>query len=237
MRFQRACLATQIMKFEDLKLAFGYSLQLQTNNAAGQPERHSSKLIGCIPGRSILLSVPRSAGRYVRFRTGQKLAIRLMIDNGIGVFLATVEAQSADPYPILHISYPDKVSLKGIRGATRVEVQLPIQVNNRSVIDERVDMGRITDISISGARMELAEASGNIGDKIHISAGIAVAGIERELKVDAVIRSRFERNTQESEQNLPAIYGVEFTEEDEDKRLLLYAYVFSEIVAEEQLRV
>lgn len=223
------------MKFEDLKLSYGYPLQLQTNNAAGQPERFSCRLIGCVPGRSILLSVPRSAGKLVRFRIGQKIVVRIMIDNGIGIFLSVVEVQSTDPYPILHVTYPEQVSFKGIRGATRVMVELAMQAKNVSAIDERVVAGCIADISISGARMELTEAIGEIGDSILIEAHVSIAGIERNLGISAVIRSRLERSTQEIEQKLPAIYGVEFTETNEDKRLLLYSYVFSRIVEEGKL--
>lgn len=223
------------MKFEDLKLTYGYPLQLQVSNSAGQPERFSCRLIGCMPGRSILLSVPRASGKLLRFRAGQKMVVRMMIDNGIGIFASIVETQTTEPYPILHVSYPEQVSFKGIRGATRVNVNLPIQVKNLSVINEEVAKGMIADISISGARMELSEPVGEIGDKIRISAQVNILTMVRELMVDAIIRSRLERSTQETDRNVPAVYGVEFTEEDEEKRLLLCAYVFGQIVDEQQL--
>ena len=57
----------------------------------------------------------------------------------------------------------------------------------------------------------------------------AVLDIARDLTVDAIIRSRLERSTQEADKDLPAVYGVEFIEEDEERRLLLCAYVFSRI--------
>lgn len=159
----------------------------------------------------------------------------MMVDNGIGLFASVVETQTAEPYPILHVSYPEQVSFKGIRGATRVNVDLPIQVKNLSVINEEVMKGTIADISISGARMELLEPVGEIGDKIRINARVTILNMVRELMVDAIIRSRLERSTQEADKNLPAVYGVEFTEEDEEKRLLLCAYVFGQIVDEQQL--
>lgn len=222
------------MKFEDLKLIYGYPLQLQVSNSAGQPERFSCRLIGCVPGRSILLSVPRAAGKLLRFRAGQKMVVRMMVDNGIGIFASVVETQTSEPYPILHVSYPDQVSFKGIRGATRVTVDLSVLVKNMSSINEEFIKGLIADISITGARMELAEAIGEIGDKIQINARISVVGIERDLSVNAIIRSRLERSTQEADRNLPAVYGVEFTEDDDERRLLLYAYVFGQIVEDQQ---
>lgn len=220
------------MKFEELKLAYGYPLQLQSNNN-GQPERFSCRIIGCLPGRSILLSVPRVAGKYIRFRAGQKVVARLMVDNGVGIFAAVIEAQVADPLPMLLLSYPDNVTFKGIRGATRVVVTLPIQVvNHNSLSDEQI-AGTVADISASGARLELIDAVGQIGDRLTIYAVVNIMGISRQLQIDSVIRSRVERSTQEVESNLPAIYGVEFTEKDEDRCLLLYAYVFSQIAKDE----
>lgn len=221
------------MKFEDMKLVYGYPLQLQTSNSNGQPERFSCRLIGCLPGRSILLSVPKMAGKLVRFRTGQKIVARLMVDNGIGIFAGVVETQTADPYPILHISYPDNVSFKGIRGATRVAIDQQVEVMNLTVISDKVLSGTIVDISITGARIESTQVLGEIGEKLQLTMNVSVAGIVRDLSVDAMIRSRVEVDPQSLSVTGVIAYGVEFVEPEEDKRLLLYAYVYSQIGSEE----
>jgi|SRR5690554_177687 hypothetical protein len=217
------------MKFEEFKLSSGYPLQLQTNNNNGQAERFSSRLIGCIPGRSILLSAPIMAKKIARFRPGQKIVVRMMVDNGIGVFVCVAESQVNDPYPILYVSYPDQVSFKGIRGATRVTVNLPVCTTNISAVDQPSTGGTIADISTSGARIGLDEAIVEIGDKIELKASLNIENITRELTISAIIRSRLERSTQEENQNLPATYGIEFADDDEDKYLLIYAYVFREM--------
>lgn len=220
------------MKFEDLKLNYGYPIQLQTNTT-GEPERYSCRLIGCVPERHILLSVPRAAGKLLRFRPGQKLVARLMVGNGVGLFTCAVETQTAEPYPMLFVTYPDSVSFRGIRGATRVAVDVNIQVVNLDDINEQVVTGNIADISCTGARMEVNGVAGNIGDRILISCAVEVLGIIRELQLEAIIRSRVERSTQEIE-DLPATYGIEFVEKDEERRLLLYAFVFSQLAKDEQ---
>jgi hypothetical protein len=219
------------MKFEDMKLIYGYPLQLQTSGSTGQPERFSCRLIGCLPGRSILLSVPKLAGKLVRFRAGQKVVARLMVDNGIGIFASAVETQTADPYPILHITYPDNVSFKGIRGATRVAIDEPVRILNLTVISDEHISGNVVDVSVTGARIEAALAFGEIGHKIQVIMNVAVANIVRELTLEGVIRSRGEADPQ-SVGNVIA-YGVEFIEPEEDKRLLLYAYVYAQIGSEE----
>ncbi len=219
------------MKFEDMKLIYGYPLQLQTSNSAGQPERFSCRLIGCLPGRSILLSVPKLAGKLVRFRNGQKLVARLMVDNGIGIFASVVETQTADPYPILHISYPDNVSFKGIRGATRVAIDEPVKIMNLTVISDLELTGNVVDVSVTGARIEAAKAFGEIGHKIQVTMNVAVANINRDLALEGIIRSRGEPDPQNPGNGVA--YGVEFIEPEEDKRLLLYAFVYAQIGSEE----
>ncbi len=220
------------MKFEDMKLIYGYPLQLQTSNSAGQPERFSCRLIGCLPGRSILLSVPKLAGKLARFRSGQKVVARLMVDNGIGIFVSVVEAQTADPYPILHISYPDNVSFKGIRGATRVAIDEPIQVRNLTIADsEEVIVGSVVDVSVTGARIEVESAVGEIGNKIQVTMRVGVANIIRDLILEGIIRSRGDVDPQYTDSAVA--YGIEFIEPEEDRRLLLYAYVYAQIGSEE----
>lgn len=219
------------MKFEDMKLVYGYPLQLQTSSSSGQPERFSCRLIGCLPGRSILLSVPKSGGKLVRFRPGQKVVARLMVDNGIGIFASAVEVQTADPYPILHISYPENVSFKGIRGATRVAIDEPVKIINLTVISDRQISGNVVDVSVTGARIEAISGFGEIGHKIQVTMKVAVANIVRELTLDGIIRSRGEVDSQVVGNTIA--YGVEFIEPEEDRRLLLYAYVYAQIGSEE----
>ncbi len=219
------------MKFEDMKLIYGHPLQLQASNSAGQPERFSCRLIGCLPGRSILLSVPKLAGKLVRFRAGQKVVARLMVDNGIGIFASVVETQTADPYPILHIGYPDNISFKGIRGATRVAIDRPVEVSNLTIISDKIISASVVDISVTGARIEAMSVFGDIGNKIQIAMSVGVANIVRELTLEAIIRSRGDVDQQSP--NGVVAYGVEFIEPEEDKRLLLYAYVYAQIGSEE----
>ncbi|WP_339898747.1 flagellar brake protein [uncultured Gilvimarinus sp.] len=224
------------MEFSDLKLPYGTTLQLQVTNSSGQPERFTSRLIGALPGRSLIFSVPRAAGKTARFRAGQKLAVRIMVANGIGLFAAVVEAQTSEPYPLLHVSYPEAVTFKGIRGATRVAVDLKVAVTNQDDLSNAKTHGNLADISISGARLELREAVVNVGDTLTLAADVLIAGLTKQLTATAVVRSRIERSTKEHAQGLPAVYGVEFTERDQDALLVLYAYVFARMVEEQMPR-
>lgn len=220
------------MKFEELKLTYGYPLQLQTTNSLGQPERHACRLIGCLPGRGILVSVPKSAGRLVKFRSGQKLVFRFMIDNGIGVFISVVELQTVDPYPLLHITYPETVNFKGIRNATRVAVDMVAEVYRSSAPELPPVAAHISDISITGLRLDIGESIGELGDLVEIRTDLVISRIQRELKLNGVIRSRIDP----SDGAEVLSYGIELSEMDEEQFLLLYAYVSGQIAFQEVIQ-
>lgn len=220
------------MKFEELKLTYGYPLQLQTAAVAGQAERFSCRLIGCLPGRSVLLSVPKQAGKLVKFRVGQKIVVRLMIDNGIGIFAGIVESQTQDPYPILHLSYPDAVTFKGIRGATRVAVREKIEVTNISMESKIKASGFIADMSISGTRIELGDDIAEIGDTLELRAQVNIRDITRDLILNGVIRSRVDPTDNLGEGVLVS-YGLEFVDQTDEYRLVMYAYVFNQMALQE----
>lgn len=220
------------MKFEELKLTYGYPLQLQTATLAGQQERFSCRLIGCLPGRSVLLSVPKLAGKLIKFRVGQKIVVRLMIDNGIGIFACIVESQTQDPYPILHLSYPETVTFKGIRGATRVAVREKIEATNISVESKTTAAGFVSDMSISGARVELTDDIAEIGDMLELRALVDIRDVKRDLVLTAIIRSRVDP-TDNLDEGVLVSYGLEFANQDDEHKLIMYAYVFNQMALQE----
>lgn len=222
------------MKFEDLKLAYGYPLQLQTTSLAGHPERFSCRLIGCLPGRSLLLSVPKLSGKLVRFRAGQKIVVRLMIDNGIGVFAVMVEAQTTEPYPILHLSFPESVTFKGIRSATRVAVREKIDITPANDILTPPVTGFISDISINGCRIELSSDVAELGDVLELKADVDILGLKHSLSLKGIVRSRVDP-TDNVEDGALVGYGIEFSALGDDERLVMYAYVFSHMAHQDQI--
>lgn len=221
------------MKFEDIKLAYGYPLQLQTTSLSGQPERFSCRLVGCFPGRSLLFSVPKLGGKLVRFRGGQKIVVRFMVDNGIGVFASIVEAQTAEPYPLLHMSFPESVTFKGIRSATRVAVHEKIQIKPLDEPLAEPVIGFVSDISINGCRIELGQEIAELGNRLELKAEVDILGLKHALSLRGIVRSRLDP-TDNIEEGVLVSYGIEFSDLDEQERLVMYAYVFSHIAHQEQ---
>ncbi len=219
------------MNFDDIKLHIGYPLQLQLAGEGGRSPRYPCRLLGAISGKYLLVSLPRTRKGALRLRNGQRLGIRLMVDDGIIFFSTSIESQVSTPHPIVYLDYPKRVKFTQIRAATRVDVNHPVTVVNLASLDNTQSSGRLVDVSIKGARLALDSAIGEVGDRLEISGRVPIGSLLRPLAVTGVIRSRLERSTRELEDEQPAVYGVEFTETDEEQLLVLYAYVYAEIAA------
>lgn len=214
------------MKFEEFKLPYGYPVAIEGSSAGGEPFKYASKLVGCLPGELIVITQPRAASA-AQLRSGQKLLVKIMAGNGVMAFASVVEQIHSQPRALVFLRYPGKLSFKEVRGATRVESRTPISVQSTQGLTSESANGFISDISLSGARIELSQPVGEVGTQIAISGDVTIARLKGQLELPAVIRSRIERSTREEEADFPAIYGIEFAEMSDEQRLLLYAYVFS----------
>lgn len=211
------------MQFEDLKLSGEYTVQLQASVGAGTSERYSCRFVGRLSRRVLIFTFPKIAGKFATFQAGQKFIARIMVPNGMGIFACSLVSESKKPFPLLYVSYPESIKFKSIRGSTRTNVSLPVEVCNMSELNPTYVKGLVADISTTGVRLELNSVIGELGDTLVMNASVAVAGLTQSLSIKALIRSRIERSIQEEG---PVVYGVEFFEHDEDTLLVLYAYVF-----------
>lgn len=214
------------MKFEDFKVLPGQLVQLQVADDPQGP-RLSANIIGLVRERALLISPPR--GR-VKIRNGQKLTGRITLSDGFCLFTATLLGGTAAPVPVCYLSYPEQVSHRRIRVASRVDIKLPVQVLNCSGLEEVRASGHVTDISTSGARLELPEAVVAVGDQLTLTLEAKIDNLRRQLVLNAMVRSRVERSTREIDEQLPAVFGLEFVSNTEDAQLLLCALVYRQLV-------
>ncbi|GLS25242.1 flagellar brake protein [Marinibactrum halimedae] len=217
------------MDFSQLQLRYGYPIQLHVMSTRGEPTKLKLSLYGACPGHGLMVSMPRSAVSK-RLRSGLKVMANIMLSNGICSFPARILSTANSPVPMIYLSYPERITFKEIRGATRVEVDESIRAENLSSIEERVCSGVLGDISISGARLKLNDPIADIGDELRISSDILIGQNTYELDLVATVRARVERTTREVEENVPAVFGVEFTELSKQQQLTLHAYVYHRMI-------
>lgn len=146
-----------------------------------------------------------------------------MSSNGVALFPTTVLFVGDVPVFMVYLDFPKAIQFKLVRNATRVDVALPILVSNKSREGVRGVVGKITDISTTGARINVFDDVGEAGELIELKGKFEVGEIRRKVNVEAIIRSKPEITGE------VVTYGVEFHEEDEEKLIVLFGFIFSAI--------
>ncbi len=206
-----------LSEFNNLDLRFGQALTLIPNPSV-PTETFGCQLIGCIPEEAVLIG-PDEQGLLPRLNEGQSVVVRAKLATGVALFQSIVLYVGEVPTILVYLDYPKDIKFKEVRGAIRVQVALPILVDNRSDPNISMITGKACDISTSGACIETQEELGRLGETVQVKGKFQVADMQRLLRVDAIIRSR---NLKDGRYT----YGLGFKSCDEDSLLVLFGFMF-----------
>jgi c-di-GMP-binding flagellar brake protein YcgR len=211
----------------NLGLEVGDSLQLQfVNETSGN--RHYVKVLGCYPGRSIIVGTPQVGGRIMLVRQDQTVIVRLMIGNDVVGFNSTVLRSCARPYPYLHLAFPKELQSSSVRKALRVSLDNVVSIR-RLRHDDQPDRehsafaGRTRDISTTGALLSSNGRLGSVGDRLSMAMQVSVAGFSEEIRLHATIRNTTVLTA--TDEAAGTLYGIEFDAPERREAILLHGHV------------
>lgn len=212
-----------------LKLDVGDVLQLQFATDEAQ-RKYPTRVIGYLQGKSLLVTTPRIDGKVMLVREGQPVVVRMLSGNSVYAFNTQVLATSLKPFAYLHLTYPQAIEKIVVRKALRVAADVEANITCVNAEDAKAgtqSRGAIRDISTTGA-LVMADASlGAPGDLLTLSLRVPVAGVQKFLKLSAVIRS-----VRELQQEDGAVWqhGVEFQLLEEMDNILLHGFVYEQLI-------
>ncbi len=219
------------MEYSELKLQVGETIQLQPLDSEDGRRMHG-KIIGYLPGSSLLVTTPRVKDKVMIIREGQPFVVRMMLGNRIVGFTSTVLRSCARPYPYLHLSFPDEMEQIVVRKAQRIQVKLfaSLKNDNPDFSFEKPHSATIIDISTSGAMLVASEPLGEVDDKVVLTSVLKFAGAEKMLSIPAILRNVHSDHAQDAVQELSYYHGLEFDIEDQQDVVTLHGFVYENIV-------
>jgi c-di-GMP-binding flagellar brake protein YcgR len=209
---------------DQVNLAIGAALQLQPM-LEGATERYPVKVIGYLKPVSVLVTAPTVDGKLIFVRDGQPFFVRAFVGKDALAFKTEVLKNGLAPFPYLHLKYPDAVKLVRIRRSLRVPVVLIAAVS--AAAGERPHAMKITDLSVSGARIETAATTLAAGDTCQIVFRAKLPGMEDDVSTHALVRSTRQEQTEDGKP--VTALGVEFTDMTQPHRLFLMTLVYQHI--------
>ncbi len=219
----------ETLSFEAIKLMPDDTLQLQPL-LEGQTERFTVRVIGVMKPKSVLVTAPMVDGKLIFVRDGQTYLIRAFSGLNVCAFKAKVLKAQLQPFPYLHLSYPDTVQAMRIRKAMRAPAGIIVAVHE-SEEGRQVGAGKLVDISVGGAKMHSPMKLGEKDQTLWLSFKVKLGDMEEYVKTPAIIRSLGE---EDDEQGKPMkSYGLQFGELNQAQRLIIMNLVYQHLLKEE----
>lgn len=218
----------EVLSFDAIKLMPGDALQLQPM-LEGQTERFTVHVIGVMKPKSVLVTMPVVEGKLVFVRDGQTYLVRAFSGLNVCAFKAKVLKSQLQPFPYLHLSYPDSVQAMRIRKAMRAPASIIVAVH-QSEEGKQVGAGKLVDISVGGAKMLSPMPLGHKGDSLWLSFKVLLGDMEEYVKTPVVIRSEGEEEDEQGKRMKS--FGIQFGELAQSQRLIIMNLVYQHLLKE-----
>jgi c-di-GMP-binding flagellar brake protein YcgR len=221
----------QKMAFDDLRLAVGERIRLETVKPRG---RYSIRYLGAHSKRCLMVSMPVVNGTPKSIKEGAKIRLRLIALNKACAFTTRVLSAQLLPVPLLFLEYPGDIEAVVVRQALRINCQLIVSVDETIAGNFGSRWPRqalCCDISLHGCRIEAGDQLGEIGDSLYVTARVRIGEIDQVLLIEGVIRNMEE--VEDSFNGFRMIHGLEFTGLDEDTQLILTGFVYQQMLREQ----
>jgi hypothetical protein len=219
----------ETLGFDAVKLMPGDTLQLQPL-LEGQTERFSVQVIGVMKGKSLLVTAPLVDGKLIFVRDGQTYLVRAFSGLNVCAFKARILKSQLQPFPYLHLSYPDSVQAMRIRKTMRAPASIIVAVHEAEV-GRQVGAGKIIDLSVGGARMFSPSKIGDKDQTIWLSFKVLLGDMEEYVKTPAVIRTVGEEDDEQGKRM--HVFGLQFGELAQSQRLIIMNLVYQHLLKED----
>lgn len=220
------------MQNDPLNLTLGSALQIQATVPEGAP-RYSVRLIGALPGASLIVSTPMLNGKLQLVREGQRFTVRALKGERVMGFVAQVLYTTLKPYPHLHLEYPDNFEQIVVRNASRVTADIAAEVFDVQRPGESTGLGSATiiDLSETGAKIASHTMLAAQGAVLNIRFELKVSGGVEALSLLGIVKNTGERS-EKTPQGERAVhhFGVQFRDLSRFQQVLLYAWVTDRVL-------
>jgi c-di-GMP-binding flagellar brake protein YcgR len=225
-------LKPQEFTFDALNLQVGVRLQFITQRDVRQVF-HFSTLIGYARDEYIIVRIPAGNGVPIGLTEGERITIRVFSGVNICSFACTVERVFARPLNYVHLSFPTSIQGTSLRSAMRVKVALPAHVRSTARPDLEPIGCRMTNLSVTGARIELARPLPQGEELVNLEFMLALPNAGRMTEVDtlAMVRNLAAERQAPGEPEIFS-YGLQFVGLDPVHHTLVQNMVYEALLAD-----
>ncbi len=223
-------LAPKEFEFESMNLQVGVRLQFITYRRI-KPVQYFSTLVGYVKDEYLIVKVPLENGTPVGLVEGERITIRIFSGMNVCSFACTVQRVFDRPLLYVHLSFPDTIQGTSLRAAMRVKVDIAAQVLPARPGAIGVDCA-LTNISVSGARIESRASLPENGGEITLEFGLPSPLGDGEMRVRTQAAVRNVNAVSREDGSELFVYGVQFLDLDPVHHTMLQNLTYEVLLAD-----
>ena len=213
-------------------IRIGESVQISPLADDTNAIKYFVKYLGGLDKSSIICTLPLIDDKTVYVKEHSGFAVNLFSGKIMYRFTTIVSAVLNKPYPHMHLKFPREVYANKLRKNQRINTNIITSlINKNSGEYENIkSAGRIVDLSLGGAMVELLRLAGNVGDEIECTFKITIDGVEVLFAIPCILRNINEMPTTEDKKIYK--HGIQFKEIEFRDKAMLQNYIFQTITGE-----
>lgn len=190
----------------------------------GFPDTYPVRLLGHMPGSSILVTAPRDQGKLLSVREGQVISGKGFFGQTIYSFAGSIQKVCFTPFPYLHLCWDEaRLEKTTVRNSRRVSAAIEANLVLLLPEAEQTQTVMINDISTGGAEITV---SSSVAGKVRLEFELPVAGVMIEFKLPGSIRKRKDPGQHAHS----ARFGLAFDSLPDYQNMALHAWIHERLV-------
>ncbi|MCO4786915.1 flagellar brake protein [Marinomonas atlantica] len=231
--------------FKEIAVPMGTNVQIEF---ISPPGRYAVRVLGRIPGRSLIVTCPRVNGKNIIVRDNQVVNVRLMSATAVCAFSTKIAKSFLEPAGHLHIAYPEYVETSEVRQAVRVEARLicSLEPNGEQPIYSS-STGVVVDLSTGGCKIVSKDDFGSVNQTMKLALNLQIGEFKHILKLDCEIRNQEIQMLEQLQASIADnaflsrmgveymyVYGIKFNSIEKEQGIPLRAYILDTIAKKQR---
>jgi len=224
-------LKPQEFEFETMNLQVGVRLQVMTHRHL-KPVQYFSTLIGYVKDEYLIIKIPTENGAPIAMTEGDPLTVRVFSGVNVCSFACSVERVFSRPLNYVHLSFPTSIQGTSLRGAMRVKAEIAARATRIGSNAAPINC-LLTNVSVSGARIESEYPLPGDSDTVTLSFTLATPPTNEEIPVETIAAIR-NMTVARPAPDKPDVYsyGVQFVDLDPVHYTLLQNMTYEALLAD-----
>jgi hypothetical protein len=190
----------------------------------GFPDTYPVRLLGHMPGSSMLVTAPRDQGKLLSVREGQVICGKGFFGQTIYSFAGSIQKVCFTPFPYLHLCWDEgRLEKTTVRNSRRVSAMIEANLILLLPEGEQSQSVVINDISTGGAEITVTDS---VAGKVRLEFELPVAGVTLQFKLSGSIRKRKDPGQKTDS----ARFGLAFDPIPEHQKIALHAWIHERLV-------